>query len=228
MKSRPILFSTPMVQAILEGRKTQTRRIVKPQPPLENIDEDPCFDYDRGVEKGSMENPVLYAEWAQWQDEFVNTTTKPIESHCVYSPYGKHGDVLWVRETFFKNPNTGVFVFKAATEMRIIDTDFVKWKPSIFMPKDAARIWLKITDVRVQRLQDIDSGDAISEGIEFWWSDLFSEYRYKDYANVKDNWRSSVSSFQSLWSSIHGINSWDDNPWVWVIEFERIEKPSEV
>jgi hypothetical protein len=210
MKSKPILFSTPMVQAILEGRKTQTRRIVKKQ--FLNGDE-PKF------------------------------STRNSESTGV-CPFGKIGDVLWVKETscFVLLEHAHILLegardknqmmFKASVHedwMKFAKEKFnYKWKPSLFMSKDEARIWLKITNIRVQRLQDIDSGDAISEGIEFWWSDLFAEYRYKDYANVKDDWRSAVSSFKSLWSSINGINSWDDDPWVWVIEFERIEKPSEV
>lgn len=211
MKVRPILFSTPMVQAILEGRKTQTRRVVKPQPPVENIDEEPCIDYDRGVEKGSMENPVIYAEWAEWQDEFVNNTTEPIESHCVYSPFGKEGDVLWVRETWQNSANNVYYHYKA---------DFTEpgkgWKPSIFMPKDAARIWLKITDVRVERLNNISAEDFQKEGItwnqgEQWEAKYQNAYSYK---------------FKMLWESINGENSWKQNPWVWVIEFERIEKPS--
>jgi hypothetical protein len=274
MKSRPILFSTPMVQAILEGRKTQTRRIVKPQPPLENIDEDPCFDYDRGVEKGSMENPVLYAEWAQWQDEFVNTTTNPIESHCVYSPYGKHGDVLWVKENFYawgkwvKNgiSKTGKqkykfidltlyerrkYLYSDCKPSEILrdkegkEKQLIGWysRNSLFMPKEAARIWLKNTDLRVERLNKISNEDAIAEGIDF---EVFNQedntFVYENYLRGKNFYSFSeyqwnfgkeihsapVASYCSLWESIQGDGSWNNNPWVWVIEFERIEKPSEV
>lgn len=229
MKQRPILFSTPMVQAILEGRKTQTRRVVKPQPPVENIDEEPCIDYDRGVEKGSMENPVIYAEWAEWQDEFVNNTTEPIESHCVYSPFGKEGDVLWVRETFRPKghsfPIGEHFEYKATAEADGNPTD-EPWKPSIFMPKDAARIWLRIANVRVERLQDISEEDAIAEGVDELF-DSSVEERWKNYGLEPYNkpLNDPASSFMTLWWRINGIDSWELNPWVWVIEFERIEKP---
>jgi hypothetical protein len=221
MKSKPILFSTPMVQAILEGRKTQTRRIVKPQPKQE-------------------------LEFFGWKlPEYIQVAFgKGVKTESLHKfPFGQIDDVLWVRETFFKNPNTGVFVFKAATEMRIIDTDFVKWKPSIFMPKEIARIWLKITDIRVERLNKISKEDAIAEGIDFEVFDQedntlvyenylrgknfysFSEYQWNFGKEIHS---APVASYCSLWESTQGDGSWNNNPWVWVIEFERIEKPSEV
>ena len=204
-KEKPILFSTPMVNAILRGNKTMTRRLVKM--------------YEKSDAHPNRQNPTWLRE---------NKT-------C---PYGEVGDILWVRESCVwvmldhahdllegvKDRNQ--WVYKAS-----VHEDFMKyakekygykWKPSIHMPKSACRIFLKITNIKVEKLQDIDSGDAISEGIEFWWSDLFSEYRYKDYANVKSDWRSPISSFQSLWASINGFDSWDENPWVWVIEFEKV------
>ena len=181
MKIKPILFSTPMVQAILEGRKTQTRRVVKDKLLQNNKD--------------------------QSDEEFPLVTMRK----C---PYGQIGDVLWVRETWQNSANNVYYHFKADF------TDPGKgWKPSIFMPKDAARIWLKITDVRVERLNDISAEDAQKEGItwnqgEEWEAKYGNAYTYK---------------FKMLWDSINGEKQpWKSNPWVWVIEFERIEKPSEV
>lgn len=188
MKFIPILFSTEMVQAIIDGRKSMTRREVKPQPQFNFTNE------KHGLGNG----------WIQ---------------QC---PYGKVGDVLWVRETWAKNEQDGMVDYKTDYPS---ESHFFGWKPSIHMPKTACRIWLQITDIRLERLCDITEEDAIAEGVEKQFSSLFRELRYKDYANVKDNWRSAVSSFQSLWASIKGINSWDDNPWVWVISFKQINKP---
>ena len=182
-----------MVQAILEGRKTQTRRVVK--PPKQFI--------------------------GDWFFQHVNFVRSRV--NC---PYGQTGDVLWVRETFGTGKGSGKTYYKANAGDFNMLVD--KWKPSIFMPKDAARIWLRITSIRVERLHDISEKDAILEGVEKEFSILFNEWRFKDYYNVKSDWRSAVSSFQSLWANINGINSWNSNPFVWVIEFERIEKPSEV
>lgn len=193
MKQRPILFSTPMVQAILEGRKTQTRRIVKPQPivGLENIKDDIFFD----------------------------THTSGIEQKVFKCPYGKIGDVLWVRETFLEND--GEYYFKAS--MDDSDNKYLSgsWKPSIHMPKIAARIYLKITNVRVEKLQDISEQDSVNEGVE---ESSIDKGWYKNYVNNLLT-KNAIRSFFSLWESINGNKSLDNNPWVWLIEFERIEKP---
>lgn len=188
MKERPILFSTPMVQAILEGRKTQTRRIIKPQP----------------------KDDLSFLGWKL--PEYVQVAFgRGVKTDSFHKfPFGQVGDVLWVRETFRPKshsfPIGEHFEYKATAEVDGNPTD-EPWKPSIFMPKDATRIWLKITGVRVERLQDISKEDAKAEGI-------FAE--------------SAKECFQTLWQSINGEGSWNDNPWVWVIEFERIEKPIEL
>ena len=193
MKQRPILFSTEMVQAILAGRKTQTRRVVKPQP----------------------------IEWLEHVsgDLFCDKHTSGILPKSFKCPYGKKGDVLWAREAFCYNDDDGYsseFSYKA-------DHPTAKgWKPSIHMPKDAARIWLRIKDVRVERLQSVSMRDAMHEGIE----SIDHGAHWKNY--MKDEISSYVfprHSFESLWQSINGLESWNANPWVWVIEFERIEKP---
>jgi hypothetical protein len=190
MKARPILFSTPMVQAILKGRKMQTRRVVKPQPG-DHPDDD---------------GHVLY--------------------RC---PYGQVGDVLWVKETYAYarydfDHIADQFIYKSDYSDHFVDW---KWKPSIHMPKSAARIFLKITNVRVERLQQINKVEAIAEGIEKVNSGVFVEV-WRKYGHIEADapyYFSPIHSFASLWQSINGEQSWVDNPYVWVIEFERIDKP---
>jgi hypothetical protein len=182
-KERPILFSTPMVQAILEGRKTMTRRVMKLQP-------------------GDGEHYECLGgnEWAYMS---VGGMSGPYT--C---PYGNVGDILWVRETFFNDADFGeppAYVYKADNE------DYPRgssvWKPSIFMPKEAARIWLEIVDVKVERLQDISRGDAMSEGCPF--------------PNMAKE-TSPCAWFSKLWQKINGEESWNENPFVWCISFKVI------
>lgn len=186
---RPILFSTDMVQALLAGRKTQTRRMVK----MYSNDEHPL-----------RQNP-------NW---LLDNKT------C---PYGQKGDLLWVRENFcfadsFEDgKEVRTYSYKASPLTKLK----VKWKPSIHMPKDAARIWLKVTNVRVERLQQISPLDAISEGIQY----LGTGYKgpeWRCYSNNEYSCLAPQTSFMSLWNSINGENSWAANPWVWVVEFEVI------
>jgi hypothetical protein len=207
MKERPILFSGPMVRAILEGRKTQTRRIVKPQPTKDYVTLMPLSGELVGVTKHG--GPIDNRGWL----------------HC---PYGKPGDRLWVRETWGKVHYEGVdespTIFYRADERDQERDELTRWRPSIHMPRWASRINLEVVSVRVERLQDISEEDAMSEGIESWEErgvDDAQDY-YRDYVtgghvyNAKD-------SFRSLWQSINGPGSWEANPWVWVVEFKRIE-----
>ena len=227
MKFIPILFSTPMIQAIIEGRKTMTRRVMKPQPY-------PVKRHRKEIEE--------YFEW----DASKKITDLPIQEWVSLCPYGKVGDILWVRETFVDvvdNDGKEVFIYKA-------DDDFYKdtienwkgWQPSLFMPKAACRIFLKITDIRVERLNEIREEDAKKEGVEFTIADkekfgcraqgmkLYRNYERKDNSLTSypcNGFENSIISFQTLWQSINGKESWDANPWVWVIVFERIEKPTD-
>ena len=196
MKFIPILFSTPMVQAILDGRKTMTRRTIK--FPKGWVAEDNAWDWAALRE--------YYPKWG-----------------C---PYGQIGDVLWVRETFrgieqdFGSPR---YEYKATEKINLID----KWKPSLFMPKSACRIFLEITNVRVERLQDISEEDSMAEGVIDYEDGTFKNYfkqkGFKDEDGVEC--LSAKASFLSLWCSINGIDSWESNPFVWVVEFKRIDKP---
>ena len=200
---KPILFSTEMVQAILAGRKTQTRRIVKPQPNYF-----PYTDSKEGHEK-TLKNYI--------DEGLKNGAIK-----------GKHhiGDILWVRETFcdvsHNLENENCFLYKA--DFLGTTAELVKWKPSLFMPKEAARIFLKVTNVRCERLNDITEDDAISEGAK----DSLNHDDMKLLSNldwvIKRPFGNHQFGFLALWDSINAKkHPWKSNPWVWVYEFERIE-----
>lgn len=141
-------------------------------------------------------------------------------------PYGKPGDRLWVRETW-GNENGGGYLYKASHEHMTPGDN--RWRPSIHMPRAASRILLEITDVRVERVHDISEADAISEGVESWVEDRMKSRptHYKIYyqTNPKDpDFYSSTAkvSFETLWQSINGPESWNENPFVWVITFKKI------
>lgn len=204
MKEKPILFSTPMVQAILEGRKTQTRRLVKYQK---------AYDIFPNGKK---------------EVEAVKTTENMLP--CKY----KIGDILWVRETFHKyySESTGI-IYSYKADNKLIE-DAKIWKPSIFMPREAARIFLEVTNVRVERIQDISEEDAIAEGIESWIEERLKSkpvhYKmYSDFDNPNDPALYSsnpIDSYESLWRKINGKDSWKQNPFVWVYDFKRINEPN--
>ncbi|MEC7798100.1 MAG: hypothetical protein VX755_12365 [Pseudomonadota bacterium] len=213
-KERPILFSGPMVRALLDGRKTQTRRIVKPQPhhgPVGQM-------VNLGGPDWAIDDGDLSGQW-----------------RC---PYGVPGDRLWVREAwglndyqFERGPipkarplqlDDNVLCY-AATEDDAEIRNELRWRPSIHMPRWASRLTLEITDVRVQRLQDIsDRGqpnDCIAEGV-------FAD----DFASSAGDWLergfSSIEKarFHDLWTSINGAASWAANPWVWAVSFRVLER----
>lgn len=192
-----------MVRAILDGRKTQTRRVVKVQP-------DPDWMFNLRTVINTEKNSI----------EFVDDDYR----YCVACPYGQPGDELWVRETwrplceFDPSPETGAAYWAdshAGLERRNGDA---KWRPSIHMPRWASRITLTVKAVRVERLQDISEADAIAEGVE-----LTQQSQGLYYKHPSDQRMTAVASlaFQWLWESINGPDSWDANPWVWVVEFER-------
>jgi hypothetical protein len=193
-KLSPISFNSDMVRVILEGRKTLTRRIVK----------------------GTA------LEWLapdMFTPEFVGN---PENFLC---PFGNSGDVLWVRETFNADHeliDNGSKIYYAAdykgSKERKDLTGF--WSPSIHMPFKAARIFLRIKSVRVEQLQDITEVDAIAEGIQI----LEPDEAYFDYKEEAGSYATARGSFTSLWEKINGESSWNANPWVWVIKFERISK----
>jgi hypothetical protein len=229
MKTRPILCSTSVVQSLLLLKKTQTRRLRG----LNEINYHPdyysnpnnlkrthnrIFDGDR--EKSP--NPIS-TEYG-----LVGPFGNIIYHNC---PYGQEGDILYVRESFKYCQPYGCeslhYNYKGSYGPTInvpadaipIMPEYDKWKPSIHMPRTAARVWLKITNIRLERLQDISEKDAQAEGVEF------NGEGYKVYVDVgleEYELETAYWSFNSLWCSINGGESWEHNPWVWVVEFENI------
>lgn len=136
-------------------------------------------------------------------------------------PFGQVGDILWVRETFAYCDFGDGFVYVYGANSNDLKDNTIKWKPSIFMPKKASRIFLKIKKVSIEKLNEISEEDALKEGVKRWVV-LDSKRKYKNYLNDYNFFEKAVSSFESLWEKINGIDTWKDNPLVWVIEFERI------
>jgi hypothetical protein len=235
MPDRPILFSAEMVCAILEGRKTQTRRIAKTLPPSpanaihpnhERLHPAPYLDAYCSEMK-TPENPRgMSALWCWWTPD----NRMGQEFRC---PYGQPGDLLWVRETW-----GAVWPADEPVPLRQCEIEYradlppgctdrpgewpadegngpevPKWRPSIHMPRWASRITLRITDIRVERLQDISEDDAKAEGVT-----------PLDYAahHVAAGCGARIA-FEQLWNTINGPGAWEANPWVWVVAFERVK-----
>lgn len=207
MKERPILFSAPMVRAILAGDKTQTRRMVKDLSPWEITE----IVLDAGGTGAWLPNGPAPSGRGMAAGPW-----RP----C---PYGQVGDRLWVRETWGYNPDHPGMAWHACYRADPgHEHDGIKWKPSIHMPRAACRILLEITGVRVERLQDISEADAIAEGCRAvpgaqWQS--FEEAR----AGLPMHDHKAVDAFEALWEDLNGDDSWAANPWVWVVEFKRIK-----
>jgi len=206
MRERPILFSGPMVRALLAGTKTQTRRIVKP-----------------------VRHPDLGNVYAPGALVLEHEPQHVIDRCC---PYGRPGDRLWVRETHMnwwkldpenpEGPRLFSHVAAFAADGYVLEPG-ERWIPSIHMLRAASRILLEITGVRIERLQDISDSDARAEGIECWAGDLECGYRNYLDESGQDWTLSPRESFQSLWESINGPASWSANPWVWPLDLRRIQ-----
>lgn len=231
MKERPILFSAPMVRAILDGRKTQTRRIVnKPIPS--------GHKFHGWIVESTDKKRDGCAAWGIGDDALAYDL---IVAKC---KYGKPGDRLWVRETFAHDFEHNRYFYKAecdddGTVPHLINgcglgggvgnTQISKWKPSIHMPRSASRILLEVTNARVERLQDISEKDAIAEGIskvpfrpcDGW--PICDGYMVGKDDGVTGLQASAYKAYKKLWESINGTESWDLNPWVWVIDFKVLE-----
>ena len=248
MSEKPILFSAPMVRAVLEGRKTQTRRIVKGADEAEEI------NHHTGREWHSVYQKIVTGQHGS--RELEETT------HRELCPYGQPGDRLWVRETWihyhtinhrvrmdggsFSEVSDGYAAYKADGFDSIQDfKDHIRltsdsgfegievwndqFRPSIHMPRWASRITLEVVSVKVERLQDISEEDAMAEGIlkanhgldkynqphpKYYWKEIGAETPNVCHQQAK-------YAFANLWQSINGHGSWEANPWVWVVEFEK-------
>lgn len=216
MAERPIFFNAEMVRAVLNGSKTQTRRIMKAQPeaiPKEDEFGEPGF----------------------WIPFNAGQTMVRNEEMRIACPFGLKGDRLWVRETFrvhSRATDVATLVYKASQRQSwtqqthrvpasVCNKPAVieKWTPSIHMPRWASRITLEITGVRVERLQSINEDDARAEGVTWKSATQGVIAKPGDVLSAKDD-------FSILWKSIYGEEAWQANPWVWVIEFQRVDAGS--
>lgn len=243
MKSRPILFSTPMVRALLDGKKTQTRRIVKP-----NVAEALRFmGGGPGDKEATVDDVVI--KWSEWIDDSEQSHPHEWCLWCAEYPeegcvpigrgHGNVGELLWVREQFIPDPNADhdawdthimTYVEWAGCGHKIADVppalktpahcfrrvdckhiDDIRWRPSIHMPRYYSRLTLRLTDVRVQRVQDISTEDCIAEGLASHLREYDAECDLRE-------------QFRQLWASINGEESWDLNPWVWCLSFDVIKR----
>ncbi len=235
MNERPILFSGEMVRAILGGQKTQTRRIAKLSSSLPD-----GKGWVTLVKPGTRAHlPLVDGKW-QWKPA-AGDDWQPYPDISEYCPYGRPGDRLWVRETWAAaiSPSSqdDPVEFEAQRRGYIYRADCAGedvlltgiWKPSIHMPRKASRLMLEITGVRIERLQDISEADALAEGIEVMDREacLYRHYGEPFAQSTRDDPRrgmvfSPVDSYETLWTSINGAGSWEANPWVWVVEFNRV------
>lgn len=182
MADRPIIFSGPMVQALLAGRKSQTRRVLKPQPT----------------------GPVVYHQ------TLTSGMCVGLEREPPYAP----GDRLYVREAIDKaSDRDGVF-YRADYEAQHGDATGLGWRPSIHMPRWASRLTLTVTEVRVQRLQEISAGDSIAEGVECETCTAMGQSACHGRGCF-----ASIDAYRTLWNSLHGPDAWDANPWVVALTF---------
>lgn len=202
MKERPILLNAEMVRAVLAGRKTQTRRMLTPRQ-LNMIDAaasiGECYPLEYGHQHENSQS--YYREWC---------------------PFGAVGNRLWVRETWARyniDQDSHDIAYCATTP-----DDWPKegrWRPSIHMPRWASRITLEITGVRVERLQDISAEDVTAEGIKTLGESMWGPQWWLDAPQAAIN--DAQLQFSIIWSKIYGEESWQANPWVWVIKFKRVE-----
>ncbi|MEQ6437176.1 hypothetical protein V8Z74_19415 [Comamonas sp. w2-DMI] len=224
MKERPILFSGPMVRALLAGTKTQTRRVAKTEI--------------------TMGHDSLLAPHRGKKHAAVYLLPKQAREAEILCPYGQPGDRLWVRETFVQGfeydavadrlrqyddegNELPMKTWYRATDSGIGWSDDdgwetkVPWKPSIHMPRAASRILLEITAVRIERLQTISENDARAEGASYHDGKGIGHSGWRhDYGAVHADAR---SAYARLWNDINGSGAWAANPWVWVVEFKRVE-----
>lgn len=237
MNERPILFSAPMIRALLAGRKSQTRRLVKPQPPFDVVGGWRAEDYQGKPYAASGDRLWVRETWA-------TCTAKALHGHIHYRADGavgrrvqtNGGDSWWSRSGYTLGPEAdrsavGVWVGPPA-----------KWKPSIFMMRKHSRLTLEVTDVRVERLQAITEEDAKAEGVELPETEreepdfticptcggtgLFTDFNPVTYGARPDTdctrCDTSAKRYRLLWESINGPGSWDANPWVWVLGFKAV------
>ncbi|MBD7320742.1 hypothetical protein HPO09_01795 [Klebsiella pneumoniae] len=237
MTERGMIFNAEMVRAILDGRKTQTRREVKLNLDIARL----ATTYDWASSLAANHYQGLAEEQIQQKAESLRGVIHPVildngQMVSIICPHGKPGDRIWVRETFCPVDDTQYggeeWVDYRATpkfeashpagwDVAPNDAEALKWRPSIHMPRWASRIMLEITDVRVERLNAISEEDATAEGVPPAGS-LLPDYP-GTFLTPKGDFATAKVAFQRLWESIYGEESWKANGWVWVISFKRVE-----
>lgn len=246
MAIKPILFNTEMVRAILDGRKTCTRRVIKPQPQSRL-----CYTY-AGSHKGCIGKWTYPNRGAHefWGEEYkLPENIKDEELSKQWNPPYQTDDILYVWETWqylyeldgneqiiedtgkYYYAATDTISFNTYVDENGLEHEHVPWKPSIHMPKEAARIWLEVTDVRVERLQKITNDEAVKEGI--YVSNCKDCNKPFGCDTCPDEGYDEIDEFAELWDSTIKKSDldrygWNVNPWVWVIKFERCKKPEGV
>lgn len=221
MIERPILFNAPMVRALRNGCKTQTRRLLK--VPHEN----PLGKWEVLPWGGPNGGRTRDGKTLPYQNVIGHTRTGEI----IACPYGRPGDLLWVRETWMDLQGTGIEIVTGSQERYAYGADTppgsygddqrkcygLKWRPSIHMPRSVSRISLEITRVHIERLQDISFADAAAEGLHY------SSERLDRWSADGSKWHGTPQqAFRALWEQINGPGSWDANPWVWALSFARL------
>ncbi|MDX7989188.1 hypothetical protein FE392_18045 [Xenorhabdus sp. 12] len=226
MKERPIIFNGDMVRAILSGRKTQTRR---PIPDWQLPKHYPDNEHSNKWMAIAQRHPRYgFAVFGETEELCAKELEEAISCPC-----GNKLEHLWVRETFqFGLCTKSTLAYRATHKSEDLEDGWrepVKWRPSIHMPRWASRITLEITNVRVERLKDISEQDAISEGMQFtdYGKNHFNQQRngwsWQETTHHDECLSTARFAFGNLWESNYGEYSWDANPWVWVIDFRRID-----
>lgn len=203
---KPIPFSTPMIRAILSGRKAMTRRLVTVPwiGHVRSLPYEPWYVEEDGR---------LLVDCSDAHDSCGNGDYREYAS-CMPCPYGAPGDQLWIRETWAEYPSDGDYIYRATTESELAER--LTWRPSVHMSRRMSRITLDVTTVRVERLQDITEEDAIAEGVELYHR---ASEEGEPGCTVPARYR-----FRALWDSINGKRApWGSNPWVWVVGFKRVQ-----
>lgn len=241
MKSRPILFSAPMVRAILDGSKTQTRRVAKL---VKTLPDGQGWD---ALQKPGTRTCLPLVDGQFQYKPYGGAPWEPYPNIAEYCPYGQAGDTIWVREEHYRfghwEPVVGVKTKTGRQKWAFVpdhggcsfdppalfrkgmhskDPYTKTWHKRLarFMPRWASRITLEITGVRIERLQEISDEDAIAEGIHAFGNGY---YHTRPTAPTEDHFNSAVMAYRDLWGSINGPGSWEKTPFVWIVEFRRVK-----
>lgn len=199
MSERPILFNDAMVRAVLSGAKMQTRRPVL-------------------VGGAPVHHDRTEGAWRKLRDGWAWVVENDVRGGVYPCPFGAPGDRLWVRECW--GPCRGGLVYRADDHAaKVRGPDGGRWRPSIHMPRWASRLTLRVTDVRVERVQDITEDDARAEGITGPHNVGYPAFHLP--GDSKPRYSRAAAAFEDLWSDTYGAESWAANPWVWVVSFER-------